>query len=204
LNPDLLRLRNQASKLYLEALELIRSLLKLLDPVESRREVVERDILEKTEMLSISCGELVNNILVFIARNQPLGVELVEASNLLYIVYDIYRFSRYSREILIADRKGVRLYTPGLRELVEPALNMASEAVEYSYKVYFDGNSELLNQLKALGEESDRLYLSQLEKISRSTKVDNTDAIALLILRHIERIVDHAERVASLSISTSS
>ncbi|MEL9908877.1 MAG: PhoU domain-containing protein [Desulfurococcus sp.] len=199
MNPDLVRLRNQVAKLYLEALGVIRDLMKLLDSGEDGREVLEKELNEKIEVLSISRIELINNILVFIARNQPLGLELVEASNLLYLVYDIYRFGRYAREIFLADKKGVRLSTPGLRDLVEPGLKIAVEAVEKSYKAYFENCTGCVEEVRRLGVESDKLYIKQLEKISANEVINNADAIALLVLRHIERIVDHAERVSVLS-----
>ncbi|ADV64537.1 PhoU domain-containing protein [Desulfurococcus mucosus] len=198
MNPELARLRSQASRLYLEAVGLVRDLSRLLEPGDSVRGMMDEEIHEKTEILFISCNELFNSVLVFIARNQPLGPELVEASNLLYLVYDIYRYARYAREIFLADKKGVRLSTPGLREIVAPALGIAVEAMEKAYKAYFEDCTECVEELKRLGEESDRLYMAQLEKTSANTMLRNTDAIALLVLRHIERIVDHAERISTL------
>ncbi len=200
MRPELLRLRNQVAKLYLVALEILKDLAKLLDPDEGRREALEKELNEKMGLLNISRTELINHILLFIVRNQPLGTELVEASNLLYIVYDVYRFGRYAREIFLADRRGVRLSTPGLRDLVESGLRIAVEAVEKSYKAYFENCRECVEDVMELGKVSDKLYIEQLEKVSANKIINNTDAIALLVLRHIERIVDHAERVSALSV----
>lgn len=199
---ELNRFKSQAARLYLEALSLIKDLAKLLEPDEDVKVSLEEKFYEKTKMFMMARDQLVNNILVYVARAQPLGANLIEASNLLYLAYDMYRFARYAREILIADRRGVKLSTPGLREIIEPALRLAIEAVENAYKVYFEGRSECIDSLRKLGKESDELYMRQLEKIASSPLLKNTEAVALLVLRHVERIVDHAERVVSMRAGT--
>lgn len=193
---DLTSLRNQVARLYLEALSLLRDLAMLLEPGDEVRREIGRIFHEKGELLMVTRDQLINSILVYIARVQPLGPSLVEASNLLYLTYDVYRFARYAREIYIADVKGVSLSTPRLKSIVEPALRIAVEAAENAYRVYFEDCTTCIDSLRRLGEESDKLYLNQLEKISSTPLVENTDAVALLVLRHVERIVDHAEGIA--------
>lgn len=150
------------------------------------------------EEISTSVEELrrniIENILVYIARTQPLGRELITSYILLNTTYDAYRITRYCREIARVDRalapsSGVADF--GLKDLFEKA----QEAVRL---VISD-----LSSLKPAGKDRvsdidryvDEYYEDSIRSIIEREITTNVKALRLLVIRHIERIVDHANYI---------
>ena len=130
---------------------------------------------------------------LFIARYQPLGDPLLEALSTIRVSYDLYRIARYSREITytIARIPGV---TPP--EDVLRAAENARQALQYAYKAYKTGDPKALEKVSELDEQVDKLYIARLDMLKAKTTLPTPDAAALLMLRHLERILDHEVYIA--------
>ena len=131
-----------------------------------------------------------------LARFQPMASDLRRITAYMEASYDLFRVSRYALEI-------ARLYermprgcpsTAGeasrLREKVEEMLSMAYMALQSE-------DSNRARSVLALDEEIDRAYIEALDSLSGSESLDRCEVARVLLLRHLERIADHAVYIAS-------
>nr|MEB3845336.1 phosphate uptake regulator PhoU [Desulfurococcales archaeon] len=139
------------------------------------------------------CEELKNEItreaVLFIARYQPLGRELIQAENTIKASYDLYRITRYLREIAHLDRKVGPLSTL-LTEHDWALLDQARTMLEKGYRLYRQGEGDAMEILEA-DNIIDRAYEEILDEISQSENVEKRKAVEALYRRHVERIADH-------------
>lgn len=192
---ELLRLRgliDRMSGLTIRAFEETLRLFERIDGLE--REKVRRSINDASRILEGFRHEVVNEVLVFIARRQPLGTDLILAERLISVTYDLYRISRYLREIARID---AMLEPGGLSSISEFSgyLRLAYDAV---VKVVSD--LRLLrcahrDDVARIDEAIDHEYRRLLNEVASKSCIPGVEALKVLLMRHIERIVDHAQYV---------
>lgn len=139
--------------------------------------------------------EFVNEVLTFMAKRQPLGKELLTAQTLLSIAYDVYRISRYCREIaridsMLAPSSGV-WQIEGIATMFSKAAKAVEKALEDLVKLRPSNIEEILR----IDSEVDEYYKKLIMDVVSSTIVDRLTTLKVLIMRHIERIVDHANYI---------
>jgi len=189
-------LEKNAREMHRVTLGLLKRTLNLVtarDPEE--REKLLREIEDEVALLDVLKRSSTEAILVFTVRYQPLGRDFKWVHALLGVVYDMFRVGRYCREIAIADRYISRLSDEslgGLREAVE----LAIEAYENAYRAFFEGCSSCVDVVKEIDSRVDSLYLGLLKELGSVEVVPTTVVAKTLVLRHIERIVDHAVNIA--------
>lgn len=195
---DLIKLREIVSRMAQQALnsaEVTRELFTTSDL--SVREHIWRSINNASSVLEVLKDEVVVEILSYIARYQPLGRELRVIRTLINVAYDIYRISRYCREIaridsLLAPESGV-YSVDGLGNLFDEVLKALDAA--------FNDLNELSSKRSKLVREVDNLidaeYMKVLKEVTSSSIVTKEKAVKALLMRHIERIVDHAGYIES-------
>ncbi|MEM4814067.1 MAG: hypothetical protein QXW24_07690, partial [Ignisphaera sp.] len=113
---------------------------------------------------------------------------------LISIAYDVYRISRYCREIARIDI----MLTP---ESIA-SINGASEMFGYAIKAVENALKDLI-ELKPVNERTileidsnvDTHYRALLKEVISREYVDRSTSLKVLIMRHIERIVDHANYI---------
>ncbi|MEM0368752.1 MAG: PhoU domain-containing protein [Desulfurococcaceae archaeon] len=173
-----------------ESIDKVNSLFMINGDLESRRKTWN-EINEITVILENLRKELVTEVLVFIARRQPLGLELREAQIIISIAYDIYRISRYCREIAKIDMLMMPESNVSRIEDIKRIINMATYIVKSIVKD--------IEELKPLSEstalsidyEVDNEYSKVLKEVATRELVSRETACKALLMRHIERIVDH-------------
>uniref|UniRef100_A0A7C2ZCT7 Phosphate uptake regulator PhoU n=1 Tax=Ignisphaera aggregans TaxID=334771 RepID=A0A7C2ZCT7_9CREN len=173
-------------------------LTKTLMEVEdvAKRKSIRSDIENIVLILDKMRRDFVNEVMIFIARRQPLGRELISAHILISIAYDVYRISRYCREIARID------------EMLEPSASLnaianlsdifkkAVEAVEAALDDLVRFSPEKFDFVNEIDAQVDDIYKNMLLEItSCSSFIPRDMAIKALIMRHIERIVDHAKYI---------
>ncbi|GBF09902.1 phosphate transport system protein PhoU [Aeropyrum pernix] len=133
----------------------------------------------------------------FIAKYQPLGPELLEAKSLIRTSYDLYRIARYCREInrvIAYTSRGGRTLKPS--QQVRKAAEIVASMVGDAYKAYRTRDNELRRKVEETDNMIDRIYDTMLERIGKVESLSQTEAVDLLIVRHLERIADHAVYIA--------
>ncbi|BAA78960.1 phosphate transport system protein PhoU [Aeropyrum pernix K1] len=133
----------------------------------------------------------------FIAKYQPLGPELLEAKSLIRTSYDLYRIARYCREInrvIAYTSRGGRTLKPS--QQVRKAAEIVASMVGDAYKAYRSRDNELRRKVEETDNMIDKIYDAMLERIGKVESLSQTEAVDLLIVRHLERIADHAVYIA--------
>ncbi|MCE4617502.1 MAG: phosphate uptake regulator PhoU [Desulfurococcales archaeon] len=138
----------------------------------------------------------------FIAKYQPLGPELFEAKSLIRVSYDLYRISRYCREInrVIEYMKCEGKEFRASKETVEAA-ELTLKMLEYSYRAYRDGDDSLRERVAEMDDRIDKTYTDTLKYVASVEKITPLEVADLLIVRHLERIADHSVYISSIKIS---
>jgi len=137
----------------------------------------------------------------FIAKHQPLGPELFEAKSLIRVSYDLYRISRYCREInrVIEYMKCEGKKFEASKDTLEAA-ELTVKMLEYSYKAYRTGDDRLRSQVSGMDDKIDKTYTDALQHVASAETLTPLEVADLLIVRHLERIADHAVYISSIKI----
>ncbi|MGC9121657.1 MAG: hypothetical protein ACP5HP_01805 [Thermogladius sp.] len=140
--------------------------------------------------------ELYTYVFESIARYRPVGRLLWYYTVLLDAAYDLYRISRYSWEIA----RVVKIF--GKVDVGRDVYESLSEAVR-ELKAFVNkllrGETDTINvdRLLELEKESDERYLTALKAAATKGVFSKEEVARLLILRHVERMLDHVEYLAS-------
>jgi len=153
------------------------------------------EINSTTLLLDELRGEFIDEVLVFIAQGQPLGRDLLVSHVLLSIAYDVLRIARYCREIARID--SMLAPTHGLSDLANLShmFKKAIEAVEASLSDLEELNTRSKSVVEEIDKYIDEVYRSTLIEVASSSTVTRELALKALLMRHIERIVDHAQYI---------
>uniref|UniRef100_A0A7J3JTN5 PhoU domain-containing protein n=1 Tax=Ignisphaera aggregans TaxID=334771 RepID=A0A7J3JTN5_9CREN len=162
--------------------------------MDSRRGIWE-EIDSTSAMLDRIRKEFVNEVLVFMARRQPLGKELLISHTLISIAYDVYRISRYCREIARIDSVLAPQFSVANIRVVGDAFEEATRAVESALDDLVRLKPTNENIVVEIDGRVDKLYNTLLVDVSSRDSVDRMTALGILVMRHIERIVDHANYI---------
>lgn len=173
-----------------ESIDKVNSLFMINSDLESRRKIWN-EINEITVILENLRKELITEVLIFIARRQPLGLELREAQIIISIAYDMYRISRYCREIAKIDMLLMPESNVGRIKDIKRIINIVASIVKSIAKD--------IEELKPISEsmvlnvdyEVDNEYSKVLKEVTTKELVSREIACKALLMRHIERIVDH-------------
>lgn len=161
----------------------------------------ERDAVQVTEH-SREAGKLrqwiVEKSVEALARFQPMASDLRRITAYMEASYDLFRVSRYALEIarlyerMPLDCGDTAREVTQLREKVEEMLSLAYMALQSE-------DAQRARSVLVLDEEIDRVYIEALDSLSRSESLDRCEVARLLLLRHLERIADHAVYIASVA-----
>jgi phosphate transport system protein len=160
-----------------------------------QRKMFWREIENTAAILDRIRREFVNEVLVFIARRQPLGRELLASHVLISIAYDVYRISRYCREIARID--SMLAPSSGLSTVanLSEAFKEAEKAVEAALNDLIEFSPKRVGIVNEVDNRVDEAYKNVLLEVTSSTTVSREVAVKAIIMRHIERIVDHAQYI---------
>lgn len=159
------------------------------------RRRIHEDINSSIIMLEELRKELVYQVLIYVARRQPLGRELTIAYALLSIAYDLYRISRYCRELARID--AALMPASGLADIKDMAtvIREVLKAVDAGLLDLAEFKPARAKVIKEVDKYIDEVYASIIKEVSARDHVDRLTAFKLLAMRHIERIVDHLEYI---------
>lgn len=132
---------------------------------------------------------------LFIARFQPLARDLLMAQSVISVAYDLYRIARYAREIsILANALG------GLENNVDDevlnAMKTARAMVEKSVKALIEKDRNSIDEVYKDDDNIDKIYHKYLDILASRPSIDRRSAASLLLVRHVERIADHATYIA--------
>ncbi|MEM4061280.1 MAG: PhoU domain-containing protein [Desulfurococcaceae archaeon] len=173
-----------------ESIDKVNSLFMINGDLEFRRKTWD-EINEITVILENLRKELVTEVLVFIARRQPLGLELREAQIIISIAYDLYRISRYCKEMAKIDMLMMPESNVSRIEDIKRIINMATYIVKSIVKDIEELKPLSESTVLSIDYEVDNEYSKVLKEVATRELVSRETACKALLMRHIERIVDH-------------
>jgi len=131
-----------------------------------------------------------------IARFQPVATDLRRIRSCLQVSYDFSRIGRYSLDIcetsILVPMMGCDFSK--LKQLYIIVLYMVREVG----RAFIFEDLELARKVRDLDDDVDALYNEYLRGLMRDGRKDNPACLVsgTLILRHLERIADHACYIA--------
>jgi phosphate transport system protein len=173
--------------------------------VISAIESYEKGIVEKTqifewsEKLKIFQLEVSDLATELIMRYQPVATDLRYIRSCMEIAYGFSRFGRYAYDI-VELLETIGSFHKCDKSLVLETSNVASEMIRLSINALQTKEKNTVSKLYKMDDSVDALYTNYLKDLI-TLKTDSNDhplqdprcAIsALLIMRYLERIADHA------------
>jgi len=133
-----------------------------------------------------------------IARYQPVASDLRFIVSSMEVSYDLYRVSRYLAEIerMLRLAQNIRCNYDNVVRLYNVAEQMIYEAVN----VFLERKVDEAQNIIEVDNTIDRAYVEGIEDAIRAQELSACDALKLLVLRHLERIGDHATYIANSAV----
>ena len=130
----------------------------------------------------------------FIARFQPVASELRRVTAYVEASYDLFRVTRYALE---TSRLLSRIPESCRLQDASRAYRVAREMLGRAYEALRRGDASEAREVLSLDAEIDRLYLSKLDLLQVEESLTRCEVAELLVVRHLERVADHAVYIAS-------
>jgi phosphate transport system protein len=179
-----------------------RSVFASIESYERGTSTIKKQIFEWSENLRLMQDEVSDLSIELIARYQPVATDLRFIRSCMEIAYDISRFGRYSYDIVdVLETMGSisdcdKSYVLQMSNTVREMINLSIEALQSR-----DRNAA--QKLYEMDDTVDALYRKYVNEIinpqeHHNNKKEYKDKTlrcyisALLILRYLERISDHA------------
>ncbi|QDA31146.1 phosphate uptake regulator PhoU [Thermococcus indicus] len=136
-------------------------------------------------------GEVLDIATELLVRYSPMASDLRFIQSAVDVSYDLYRISRYAMEI----ERTVKILRPRrMPELSERGFEITVRAVRTALGAFENLNEVDAGRLLELDDAIDELYLRSLEELEEP---DKEKALNALVLRHLERICDHATEIGA-------
>jgi phosphate transport system protein len=173
----------------------------VLSAIESyEKNIVKKtQILEWSEKLKVSQSNVSDLATELIMRYQPVATDLRYIRSCMEIAYGFYRFGRYAYDIVeVLETMGS--FNKCDKSLVIKTANLTYEMIRLSINALKTKEKETVSKLYNTDNSIDAVYRNYLRDLI-TLKTDSGDHLlkdprcaisALMILRYLERIADHA------------
>ncbi|ABM80845.1 phosphate signaling complex PhoU family protein [Hyperthermus butylicus] len=141
-------------------------------------------------------SEVTDMATIAIARFQPVARDLRRLTSYLEAAYDLFRISRYAFEI-------ARLYQLVPRECrrcsesIRVVLGKAEEMLDMAYRALVEEDGGLAEKVSELDASVDEAYVEAVRRLGTVAHLSRCEVAEMLLLRHVERIADHAVYIAA-------
>jgi phosphate transport system protein len=179
-----------------------RSVFASIESYERGTSTIKKQIFEWSENLRLMQDEVSDLSIELIARYQPVATDLRFIRSCMEIAYDFSRFGRYSYDIVdVLETMGS--ISDCDKSYVLQMSNTVREMIHLSIEALQSRDRNAAQKLYEMDDTVDALYRKYVNEIinpqehhnNKKEYMDNTLRCyisALLILRYLERISDHA------------
>lgn len=189
LSNDLIRMGGMIEEAIASAITALRD-----NNTELAKKVVENDIRVDDAEKSIE-----SQCLSIILREQPVARDLRKVSAAMKMVTDMERIADNAADIaeisMIADVSAIMHIVSDIQTMSEKVINMVSGSVD----AFVRTDTKLAEQTIKADDEVDNLFISTRNRIVELIKNENCSGEvavdALMIVKYLERIADHAVNV---------
>lgn len=168
-------------------------LMAITECVENKQAYDE--IREISDALVSMADNVEDKAFELIARFQPVASDLRTIKSYMKIAYDFARFGRYALDMSYTNQKlgGIRncdaWMISHVKEMGEKALKM----IILSITSLRSHDAQLAEKVAETEREIDKMYFDFFDKlIERANTTTNCIISSVLMVRHLERIADHA------------
>ena len=179
--------------------KVVGNLLASLDAVKNQDEEGARNIRMVDDEIDVAEVNLEWRCLSFLALQQPVARDLRTIVTIIKINDDLERIG----DLVVHIIERMPDISPEILELFafESMGMLAGDMVKKSIEAFVAKDRILANQVCALDEEVDVMHRSVFKKVTALMKEPNADInqliAALSLSRYIERMSDHASRIAN-------
>jgi phosphate transport system protein len=173
----------------------------VLNAIESYEKgiVKKTQIFEWSEKLKISQSKVADLATELIMRYQPVATDLRNIRSCMEIAYGFSRFGRYAYDIAEVLETMGSIHKCDKSQVIKTS-NLASEMIRLSINALQTKEKETVSKLYNMDNSIDALYRNYLRDLITPKTESSSNLIkdprcaisALLIMRYLERIADHA------------
>ncbi|MFA4640322.1 phosphate signaling complex PhoU family protein [Pyrococcus kukulkanii] len=143
------------------------------------------DAEEVAAKLKLIREEILDIATELLVRYSPVASDLRFIQSAIDVSYDLYRISRYAMEI----ERTMKILGELRSEIVKEAFELTMEAVKTAIEAFSSLDEVASGRILEIDNKVDELYISSLRRIKECHPGE------ALILRHLERICDHAKEI---------
>lgn len=173
-----------------------KTVLGSLEAYQGKGQVTLNSIFDLSEQLRLTREDTNDLAVELLARYQPLAGDLRYIKSCLDIAYDLSRFGRYAYDIALTPRWLGDLSPCDFKiplEMADKSLAM----IRKSITAFRNKDPELAKTLSKDDDAIDQIYQETLTNMLTQSVCDAKCIVATtLLLRHLERIADHACYIA--------
>ena len=178
-----------------------RSVFASIESYEKGTSIIKKQIFEWSENLRLMQDEVSDLSMELIARYQPVATDLRFIRSCMEIAYDFSRFGRYSYDIAdVLETMGSisdcdKSYVLKMSNTVREMINLSISALQSRDRNAAQKLYEMDDTVDALYRRYMNEIINPQENTDKKELLDKTLRCyisALLILRYLERISDHA------------
>ncbi|WP_456398242.1 phosphate signaling complex PhoU family protein [Palaeococcus sp. (in: euryarchaeotes)] len=171
------------------------TVLECINSLENIFEGGSDSIEDNSSKLHILRDELVEIATELLVRYQPMASDLRYIQASIDVSYDLYRVSRYAMEIERALKiTGVSCEFRKSKQ----AFGIVREMIELALRAFLERDEVSTGRLLELDKKVDELYITSIEELKEN--LDICKAVEALILRHLERMSDHAKYIGRAAV----
>lgn len=154
-------------------------------------------IFKRSEELRIMLDEVDELAVEIISRYQPVASDVRFLKSCMEIAYGFSRFGRYAYDITEVLRIFGDLSMCD-KKAIEEAGNQAKDMIKLSIKAFMDNDVATARKLREMDDVVDRIYVDSVKNVAQKSDASVKCSVsAVLILRYLERIADHATYIGN-------
>ncbi|MDK2870053.1 MAG: phosphate transport system protein [Pyrococcus sp.] len=160
--------------------------------LESARKSLRGELnsaVEISSKLHILRNEVLDIATELLIRYSPVAGDLRFIQSSIDVSYDLYRISRYAMEI----ERTVKIVKAEESDILKEGFELTIEAVKTAIKAFENLDEVLAGKLLEIDNRVDELYIISLKNLKDQT----SSPVEALIMRHLERISDHAKEIGA-------
>ncbi|HIH72397.1 MAG: Phosphate transport system regulator [Thermococcales archaeon 44_46] len=169
-----------------------------IECANSIEKILDREwdnIEDKSSKLHILREEIIDIATELLVRYQPVASDLRYIQASIDVSYDLYRISRYAMEI----ERTIKITNPNCEfRDVKNALKTVNEMIKTAVEAFLSKDELLVGKLIEMDTKIDRRYIDSIKALKEQP--DLCKAVEALIIRHLERISDHAKYIGGATI----
>lgn len=176
------------------------SIEEMLEALNTKNIELAKHVIKKDDLIDEMERKIEREILIIIARQQPIATDLRDVASIMKIVTDLERIADHCEDISHYGIKLAKLESDIPLEIIPKMAESVKSMIGDTIDAYIRKDLELAMELVQRDTVIDEYFYDVIEKLIGIVEKDSTEARAAsyyqFIAKYLERMADHAVNIA--------